>query len=191
MARRGADAGPCGLQPAGHAPARRRVDRKTARARSAARARRDRFRRAGRGVPRDPRFTCACPGFRGNQPSPCRASRGSFAASAHRTLPPRPSSPELRGYGRRTPRASTGNMRVPGDPAADLAACIRYHDLDSAGVDALLDGYGEDSHALRARITELGWIFDCLWFGWNACAAAAGLPIDHRQQTKLAARLAC
>ncbi len=78
----------------------------------------------------------------------------------------------------------------PGDPAADLAACIRYHDLDSAGIDALLGGYGEDSPALRARIAELGWIFDCLWFGWNASAAAAGLPVDGRQQAQLAARLA-
>ena len=78
----------------------------------------------------------------------------------------------------------------PGDRAADLAACIRYHDLDSAGVDALLGGYGEDSPALRLRIAKLGWIFDCLWFGWNACAAAAGLPIDRELQADLAARLA-
>ena len=78
----------------------------------------------------------------------------------------------------------------PGDGAADLAACIRYHDLDSAGVDALLGGYGEDSPALRARIAKLGWIFDCLWFGWNACAAAAGLPVNRELQAHLAARLA-
>ena len=78
----------------------------------------------------------------------------------------------------------------PGDPAADLAACIGYHDLDAAGVDSLLAGYGQDSPALRARIAALGWIFNCLWFGWNACAAAAGLPIDAKLQAKLAARLA-
>ncbi len=78
----------------------------------------------------------------------------------------------------------------PGDPAADLAACIGYHDLDAAGVDALLAGYGRDSPVLRARIAALGWIFDCLWFGWNACAAAAGLQIDIELQSRLAARLA-
>ncbi len=78
----------------------------------------------------------------------------------------------------------------PGDPAADLAACVGYHDLDETGVEALLGGYGRDSPAIRARVAALGWIFDCLWFGWNASAAAAGLPIDGKLQAKLAARLA-
>lgn len=77
----------------------------------------------------------------------------------------------------------------PGDPAADLAACIGYHDLDAAGIDSLLAGYGRDSPELRARIAALGWIFDCLWFGWNASAAAAGLAISGELQARLAARL--
>lgn len=61
----------------------------------------------------------------------------------------------------------------PGDPAADLAACIGYHRLGDAGVDALLGGYGESGAELRERVASLAWIFDCLWFGWNAVAARA------------------
>ena len=78
----------------------------------------------------------------------------------------------------------------PGDPAADLAACIGYHALDGAAVDALLDGYGPAGVAMRGRIGALGWIFDCLWYGWNAAAALAGLEIDRTEQAALAARLA-
>lgn len=77
----------------------------------------------------------------------------------------------------------------PGDPAADLASCIRYHDLEPGEVDALLAGYGQDSRALRARLLTLGWIFDCLWFGWNAVAAQAGLESDPELQERLGARL--
>jgi aminoglycoside phosphotransferase (APT) family kinase protein len=77
----------------------------------------------------------------------------------------------------------------PGDPAADLAACIGYHDLDTAQVDALLAGYGRDGSVLRARLAALGWIFDCLWYGWNAVATRAGLAVDLRLQQRLGARL--
>lgn len=77
----------------------------------------------------------------------------------------------------------------PGDPAADLAACIGYHGLGAGEVDALLSGYGEDGAALRARVDALGWIFDCLWYGWNGVAALAGLAVDRSLQDRLAARL--
>ncbi|MEX0734927.1 MAG: choline/ethanolamine kinase family protein [Steroidobacteraceae bacterium] len=77
----------------------------------------------------------------------------------------------------------------PGDPAADLASCIGYHDLDSTQVGALLAGYGADSVELRERLASLGWIFDCLWFGWNAVAMLAGLEYDPELQERLAARL--
>lgn len=61
----------------------------------------------------------------------------------------------------------------PGDPAADIAACIGYHRLGDAGVDALLGGYGESGPELRERVASLAWIFDCLCSGWNAVAARA------------------
>ncbi len=77
----------------------------------------------------------------------------------------------------------------PGDPAADLAACIGYHGLGPADIDALLAGYGEEGAALRARVDALGWIFDCLWYGWNGVAALAGLAVDRSLQDRLAARL--
>ena len=78
----------------------------------------------------------------------------------------------------------------PGDPAADLASCIGYHALDDAAADALLEGYGRPDPALRTRIAALGWIFDCLWFSWNAAAKLAGLAPDPAEQSRLAARLA-
>lgn len=78
----------------------------------------------------------------------------------------------------------------PGDPAADLASCIGYHDLGPAQVDALLAGYGGDTTLLRARLDALGWIFDCLCFGWNGVAALAGLEVDPDLQARLGARLA-
>lgn len=77
----------------------------------------------------------------------------------------------------------------PGDPAADLAACIGYHDLGTTQVDALLAGYGQDCGEMRARLAALGWIFDCLWYGWNAVAARAGLVVDLGLQQRLGARL--
>jgi thiamine kinase-like enzyme len=78
----------------------------------------------------------------------------------------------------------------PGDPAADIAACLSYHDVAPAGLDALLSGYGADTPELRARIAALGWVFDCLWFGWNAVAGSAGIGVDERLQARLLARLA-
>jgi thiamine kinase-like enzyme len=77
----------------------------------------------------------------------------------------------------------------PGDPAADLAACAGYHALDETAVDALLEGYGKSNTALRARVAALAWIFDCLWYGWNAAAAKDGLEPDPAEQSRLAARL--
>jgi len=78
----------------------------------------------------------------------------------------------------------------PGDPAADLACCIGYHSLDAAAADALIEGYGAATPAWRARVAALAWIFDCLWFGWNALAALDGLAVDPAGQARLAARLA-
>lgn len=77
----------------------------------------------------------------------------------------------------------------PGDPAADLAACIGYHDLGPAQAGALLAGYGTDDAPLRARLATLGWIFDCLWYGWNATAALEGMAPQPGPQARLAARL--
>jgi aminoglycoside phosphotransferase (APT) family kinase protein len=77
----------------------------------------------------------------------------------------------------------------PGDPAADLASCIGYHGLRDDGVDALLAGYGQDGAGLRERVARLAWIFDCLWFGWNAAAGLSGSAPDAHEQARLAARL--
>lgn len=77
----------------------------------------------------------------------------------------------------------------PGDPAADLAACIGYHGLGPAQASALLAGYGTDDAALCARLATLGWIFVCLWYGWNAAAALAGIAPDPGLQARLAAQL--
>jgi aminoglycoside phosphotransferase (APT) family kinase protein len=78
----------------------------------------------------------------------------------------------------------------PGDPAADLASCIGYHALDARSTGALLEGYGSGGAGLRARVAALSWIFDCLWYGWNAAAADEGLAPDSEEQSRLAARLA-
>lgn len=78
----------------------------------------------------------------------------------------------------------------PGDPAADLASCIGYHALGNEAVDALLAGYGRPDPVLRERVVTLGWIFDCLWYAWNAAAELAGLAPDPAEQSRLAARLA-
>ncbi len=77
----------------------------------------------------------------------------------------------------------------PGDPAADLASCIGYNAIAGARAEALFDGYGADGGELRARVAAVGWIFDCLWFGWNAAAALEGLRPDPEEQSHLAARL--
>jgi thiamine kinase len=77
----------------------------------------------------------------------------------------------------------------PGDPAADLAACIGYHDLDAPQVEALLAGHGGDSDSLHARLPALCWIFDCLWFGWMEVAALGGIPKDSARRQRLIERL--
>lgn len=77
----------------------------------------------------------------------------------------------------------------PGDPAADLAACIGYHGLDPGEIDVLLEGYGADGGMLRDRIEAQRWIFDCLWYGWNGAARAVGLDVDRALQARLEARL--
>ena len=69
----------------------------------------------------------------------------------------------------------------PGDPAADLASCIGYNAIAGARAEALFDGYGADGAELRARVAASGWIFDCLWFGWNAAAALDGLTARSRR----------
>jgi len=77
----------------------------------------------------------------------------------------------------------------PGDPAADLAAFAGYQALDGTAIDALLTGYGGANAGLRDRVSALAWIFDCLWYGWNAAAAEDGLEPDPGEQSGLAARL--
>jgi len=77
-----------------------------------------------------------------------------------------------------------------GDAAADLAACIGYHELDDESVGTLLRAYGRTDAAFARRVAALGWIFDCLWYGWNAVAGHEGLAPDPREQARLAARLA-
>jgi len=77
----------------------------------------------------------------------------------------------------------------PGDPAADLASCIGYHDLGPAEVDALLAGFGQNCVELRTRLDAMAWIFDCLWYGWNGVAAQEGLEVELGLQQQLIARL--
>ena len=77
----------------------------------------------------------------------------------------------------------------PGDPAADLAAFAGYQALDGTAIDALFAGYGGTNDGLRDRVSALAWIFDCLWYGWNAAAAEDGLEPDPGEQSRLAARL--
>jgi aminoglycoside phosphotransferase (APT) family kinase protein len=73
----------------------------------------------------------------------------------------------------------------PGDPVADLAACIGYHDLDLQQIDTLLAGYGGDPRPLLARLVPLRWIFDCLWFGWMEIAAQQGVAVDAGRRQRL------
>lgn len=68
----------------------------------------------------------------------------------------------------------------PGDPAADLAACIGYHELDAREVEALLSGYGPGAAALAPRLPVLTQIFAWLCAGWAARA-------DRLQQAALPA----
>ena len=77
----------------------------------------------------------------------------------------------------------------PGDPAADLAACIGYHDLGRQQVEALLDGHGGDLQSMRARLPALHWIFDCLWLGWMEVAAQGAIAMDDERRQRLIERL--
>ena len=77
----------------------------------------------------------------------------------------------------------------PGDAAADLAACIGYHDLGPQQVEALLAGHGGDLESMRARLPALCWIFDCLWLGWMELAAVGGVAVDHARRQHLIERL--
>ncbi|MGB5132537.1 MAG: phosphotransferase [Steroidobacteraceae bacterium] len=77
----------------------------------------------------------------------------------------------------------------PGDPAADLAACICYHDLEAQQVDALLAGRDGDAGSLHARLPALRWIFDCLWLGWMEVAALGGITMDDGRRQRLVERL--
>ena len=65
----------------------------------------------------------------------------------------------------------------PGDAAADVAACVGYHDLDAEHVMALLAGYGEGATAIAARLPALRQIFDCLCQGWAAQVARLPQPV--------------
>lgn len=77
----------------------------------------------------------------------------------------------------------------PGERAADLAACIGYHDLDPQQVEALLAGHGGDTESISARLPALRWIFDCLWFGWMEVAALSGVSMDGERRQRLIDRL--
>jgi thiamine kinase len=77
----------------------------------------------------------------------------------------------------------------PGDPAADLAACVCYHDLDAQQLAALVAGYGGDSRRLLARLAPLCWIFDCLWLGWMEMAASQDITVDAGRRQRLIDRL--
>ena len=76
-----------------------------------------------------------------------------------------------------------------GDPAADLAACIGYHDLEPELVETLLGGYGADSRSLLARLAPLRWIFDCLWLGWIEISAQQEIAVDESRRQRLVDRL--
>ena len=77
----------------------------------------------------------------------------------------------------------------PGDAAADLAACIGYHDLASQQVELLLAAHRGDPESLHARLPALCWIFDCLWLGWMEVAAQGGIAMDAGRRQRLIERL--
>ena len=77
----------------------------------------------------------------------------------------------------------------PGDPAADLAACIGYHDLGPQQADALVAAHGGDPGPLLARLPALCWMFDCLWLGWMEIAALGGIAINAERRRRLVERL--
>ncbi len=76
-----------------------------------------------------------------------------------------------------------------GDPAADLAALVCYHDLDGERTERLLAGYGGDSQRFLARLIPLCWIFDCLWYGWMMIGEAQGIAADDERRRRLIDRL--
>lgn len=77
----------------------------------------------------------------------------------------------------------------PGDPAADLAACICYQDLDWRQQQLLLGAYGGDIRQFTNRLAPLCWVFDCLCHGWMELASLQGLAADPEQRSRLLARL--
>ena len=77
----------------------------------------------------------------------------------------------------------------PGEPAADLAASICYHDLEPERVESLLDGNGANSAPLRVTLAPLCWIFDCLWLGWIEISAQQGIAVDVARRQRLVDRL--
>lgn len=78
----------------------------------------------------------------------------------------------------------------PGDPAADLAAFVGYHDLGAAATRSLLAAYGPGGAELAARVLAHAWVFDCLWYGWEGVAALAGVAHDAKRRAALGVRLA-
>ena len=77
----------------------------------------------------------------------------------------------------------------PGDPVADLAACICYQDLDQQQTAILLDAYGGDTRRIAARLAASIWVFDCLCYGWVEVAAMRGLAGDPARRRTLIERL--
>jgi thiamine kinase-like enzyme len=77
----------------------------------------------------------------------------------------------------------------PGDPVADLAACICYQDLGQRRVEMLLDAYDRDAARIKARLRPLVWVFDCLCYGWMEVAAAHGIAADPERRRRLIRRL--
>lgn len=77
----------------------------------------------------------------------------------------------------------------PGDPAADLAACICYQDLDRRQTKILLASYGDASEELAARLELLVWVFDCLCYGWMEVVTTQGLAADPERRRRLLDRL--
>ena len=77
----------------------------------------------------------------------------------------------------------------PGDPVADLAACICYQDLDRQQIAILIDSYGGDSRQIAVRLAASVWVFDCLCYGWIEVAAMQGLATDPERRRGLIERL--
>ena len=82
---------------------------------------------------------------------------------------------------------STGNTRVPATRRRTSRPASGYHALDAHGDRRPARGLRRGARAaLRARVAALAWIFDCLWYGWNA--AAAGPRARARRRRTGAAR---